>query len=98
VVVLPYPDPTAGWREEQRAEFEAACAAARSVVTLEQKRPTDADGRRTALGRRDGWLRSVSAGAIVVTDGVEGEAELLLRKFTLALGDEVWQIELDTLR
>jgi ribonuclease HI len=97
VAVLPYPDPTAGWGDAQRAAFDAACAAARSVVTLERKRPTDADGRRAALGRRDGWLRSVSAGAIVVTDGVEAEADLLLRKFTQALGDEVWQIELDQL-
>jgi len=98
VVVLPYPDPTAGWPEAERSAFDAACAAARSIVTLETKRPTDADGRRAALGRRDGWLRSVSAGAVVVTDGVEAEADLLLRKFTLALGDEVWQIELDQLR
>lgn len=98
VVVLPYPDPTAGWPESERSAFDQACSTARGVVTLERQRPGDAEGRRAALGRRDGWLRSVSVGAVVVTDGVEGEAELLLRKFTLALGDEVWQIELDTLR
>jgi hypothetical protein len=35
---------------------------------------------------------------MVVTDGVNGEADLQLNKFTQALGDEVWQIELDLLR
>ena len=98
VVVLPYPDPIAGWAESARSEFDRLAASARSVVTLEKQRPTDADGRRAALARRDGWLRSVSIGAVVVTDGVEGEAELSLRKFTAALGDEVWQVELDGLR
>jgi len=97
-VVLPYPDPVAGWPEAQRSEFDRLVGGARSVVTLEQKRPTDTTGRRSALARRDGWLRSVSVGAIVVTDGVEGEADLALRKFTDALGDEVWQVELDGLR
>ncbi|MHB1138968.1 MAG: ribonuclease H family protein [Microthrixaceae bacterium] len=97
-VVLPYPDPTAGWTDAARSEFERTCAAAVTVVTLERTRPPDAAGKRAALSRRDGWLRSVSTSAIVVTDGVEGEADLLLRKFTAALGDEVWQVELDELR
>jgi ribonuclease HI len=94
-VVLPYPDPAAGWPEAERAEFARACAAARDVVTLEKKRPTDGQGRRAALARRDGWLRSVSTGAIVVTDGVDAEAELALKRFTDALGDDVWNLELD---
>ena len=67
-------------------------------MTLEKKLPADATAKRAALGRRDGWLRSVSLGAIVVTDGVNGEADLQLNKFTQALGDEVWQIELQLLR
>ena len=98
VVVLPYPNPAASWSVHTRAAFEDACAGARSVVTLEKKLPSDATAKRSALGRRDGWLRSVSLGALVVTDGVNGEADLQLNKFTQALGDEVWQIELDVLR
>lgn len=94
-VVLPYPDPTAGWPESERAEFELACRSAREVVTLERKRPGDGAGRRAALARRDGWLRSVAAGAVVVTDGVDPEAELLLRRFTESLGDEVWTLEIE---
>ena len=47
------------------------------------------------MQRRDGWLRSVSAGAVVVTDGRDTEAELLLRRFTESLGDDVWTIEVD---
>ena len=95
VVVLPYPDPAAGWPEAERAGFERACSGAREVVTLERKRPTDGAGRRAALARRDGWLRSVSQGAIVVTDGRDPEAELALKRFTDALGDDVWNLELD---
>lgn len=60
VVVLPYPDPTAGWPERERARFEAACAAARSVVTLEKQRPADVEGRREAAltpARRAGCAR-----------------------------------------
>jgi hypothetical protein len=98
VVVLPYPNPAASWSDHTRTAFEDACAGARSVVTLEKKLPSDAAAKRAALGRRDGWLRSVSLGAMVVTDGVNGEADLQLNKFTQALGDEVWQIELDLLR
>ncbi len=94
-VVLPYPDPAAGWPEAERAAFDRACEGAREVVTLERKRPADGQGRRSALARRDGWLRSVSSGAIVVTDGSDPEAELLLRRFTESLGDEVWPLEID---
>jgi ribonuclease HI len=93
-VVLPYPDPAAGWPEAERTGFDQACAAAREVVTLERKRPADGPGKRAALARRDGWLRSVCTGAVVVTDGVDPEAELLLRRFTESLGDEVWTMEI----
>jgi hypothetical protein len=94
VVVLPYPDPTAGWPERERARFEASCAAARSVVTLEKQRPTDLDGRRKALARRDGWLRKVSDAAVVLTDGHDPEAEVALHRFEQALGESVWRLDL----
>lgn len=94
-VVLPYPDPVAGWPETERAWFDEAVAGASQVVTLERTRPTDLAGRRAAMQRRDGWLRSVSSGAVVVTDGRDAEAELVLRRFTESLGDEVWTLELD---
>jgi len=94
-VVLPYPDPTAGWPEAERALFDRACEAASQVVTLERKRPTDLAGRRAAMQRRDGWLRSVSSGAVVVTDGRDADAELLLRRFTESLEDDVWTLEVD---
>jgi ribonuclease HI len=95
VVVLPYPDPVSGWPESERAWFDAACDAAASVVTLERKRPADLEGRRGAMARRDGWLRSASVGAVVVTDGRDAEAELALRRFTDALGDDVWTLEVE---
>ncbi len=94
-VVLPYPDPAAGWPESERAWFDRACEAAAQIVTLERSRPSDLAGRRAAMQRRDGWLRSVSRGAVVVTDGRDAEAELLLRRFTESLEDEVWTLEVD---
>lgn len=94
-VVLPYPDPAAAWPESERKWFDDVCAGARQVVTLERSRPGDLDGRRSAMARRDGWLRSVSTGAVVVTDGRDSDAELALRRFGEALGDEVWPIEVE---
>lgn len=93
--ILPYPDPVAGWSAQQRGSFDAAVAGAAQVVTLERSRPGDLAGRRAAMQRRDGWLRSVSSGAVVVTDGRDPDAELLLRRFTESLGDDVWTLELD---
>lgn len=94
-VVLPYPDPAAGWPESERRWFDAAVEQAAQVVTLERSRPVDVAGRRAAMQRRDGWLRSVSAGAVVVTDGRDPDAELVLRRFTDALGDDVWTLEVE---
>lgn len=94
-VVLPYPDPAGSWPEHERAWFDRAVDAASQVVTLERARPGDVAGRRSAMQRRDGWLRSVSAGAVVVTDGRDTDAELLLRRFTESLGDDVWALEVD---
>lgn len=95
VAVLPYPDPTAGWPESERGWFLDALAGARDTVTLERRRPADLEGRRAAMARRDGWLRSVSAGAIVVVDGRDAEAEATLRRFAQSLGDDVWPLEID---
>lgn len=99
VVVLPYPDPVAGFSAADRAEFESLAAAARSVVTLESKRPTDTTGKTAALARRDGWLRSVSTGALVVTDSsgsvTGGGGNDQLAKFIRVLGDEVWDLRLE---
>lgn len=92
-VVLPYPDPARGWPEVERAAFERSLAAARDVVVLERKRPDDLAGRRAALSRRDGWLRSCADAAVVVTDGRDPEAEDALRRWEAALGDEVWRLD-----
>ena len=94
VVVLPYPDPAAGWSPTEREWFDRGCESARDRVTLERRRPVDLEGRRAAMGRRDGWLRSVSSGAVVLTDGTDTEAESLLRRFSDSLGDDVWTLEI----
>lgn len=93
-VVLPYPDPAARWSATERDRFESTCARAREVVVLERSTPPDPEGMRAALARRDGWLRSVSAAAVVISDGEDPEAELALRRFEESLGDEVWFLDL----
>ncbi|MFM7069621.1 MAG: ribonuclease H [Actinomycetes bacterium] len=93
VVVLPYPDPAAKWPADQRAAFDQACAAAANTVVLEKGRPTDAEGRRAAMARRDGWLRGASCAAVVLSDGTDPDAERLVRRFEELLGDEVWYLE-----
>jgi len=97
-VVLPFPDPTQGWAEVDAAEFARRCDRAERVVTLEKKRPVDVAGRRAALGRRDGWLRSVCDAAIAVSDGEDTDAELVRIRFERALedrgrGEELWSLE-----
>lgn len=112
VVVLPYPDPVPTVAHDELVQLESLCDSAHSVVTLESKRPSDAAAKVAALARRDGWLRSVSVGAFVVTadidqvGGVIGPdsratkraidaADDQLRRFTKALGDEVWEIPVE---
>lgn len=94
VAVLPYPEPDAEWGAEDRRRFAELVEGAQDVVVLERRRPADAEGRRAALARRDGWLRSASSGAVVVTDGSDPDAELLVRRFEEALAEEVWFLEL----
>lgn len=91
VAVLPYPHPMAGRPEVEVAAFERLLAAAARTVTLERSRPSDLEGRRAALARRDGWLRSVADAALVMSNGRDPEAELALRRFGDAVGDELWE-------
>lgn len=93
VVVLPYPDPAAGWPERERADFERRVDAASDAVVLEQKRPRDLEGRRASLSRRDGWLRSCADAAVIITDGSDPDAEDALRRWTKVLGEDVWRLD-----
>ena len=91
VAVLPYPDPVAGRPEVAQAAFQRLLDGAVRVVTLEQHRPGDGDGKRASLQRRDGWLRKVADAAIVVTDGEDPDAELAVKRYGDAVGDELWE-------
>ena len=91
VVVLPYPDPMAGRPERDQAAFARLLDDAASVVVLERNRPADLEGRRAALPRRDGWLRSAADAAVILTDGADPDAELAVRRFGDAVGDELWE-------
>ena len=94
VAVLPYPDPVSDRPAGERRAFEGALERAEQVIVLERRRPPDPEGRRAALARRDGWLRANAAAAVVLTDGEDPEAELVLRRFEEALGEEVWVLDL----
>ena len=94
VAVLPYPDPMAGRPERDQAAFERLLDDAASVVVLERNRPADLEGRRAALPRRDGWLRSAADAAVILTDGEDPDAELAVRRFGDAVGDELWELAL----
>lgn len=105
-IVLPYPDPIPRSNVAEFERFEQLCLGAESVITLESKRPSDGRGRTAALARRDGWLRAVSSGAAVVTaerrrdwdrtfERSASAAEDQLKRFSKALGDEVWELQVD---
>lgn len=91
VAVLPYPDPMAGRPDGELASFERLVDSASDVVVLERRRPPDLEGRRGSLARRDGWLRSVADAALVISDGRDPDAELALRRYGDAVGDELWE-------
>jgi hypothetical protein len=95
VAVLPYPDPVAGRPETDQARFQRLLDGAARVVVLERTRPADGDGRRAALQRRDGWLRKVADSAFVVTDGDDTDAELSVKRYGDAVGDELWEYRTD---
>ena len=94
VAVLPYPDPDRPWSEADRAPVRrAACAAARSVVTLEQKRPETKRTSGNALARRDAWLAANADEAVLVWDGDDRSLAELHRKLVKHLGEEeVWVV------
>lgn len=93
VVVLPYPDPTAGWPEAEIAEFQRCLEGAREAVVLEKKRPADLEGRRKSLARRDGWLRSAADSVVFIADPAEAESEDSLRRWEKALGEDLWRLD-----
>jgi ribonuclease HI len=93
VVVLPYPDPTADWPEAETAEFRRCLEGAREVVVLENKRPTDLEGRRKSLARRDGWLRSVADSVVFMADPADADSEDSLSRWEKALGEDLWRLD-----
>lgn len=93
VVVLPYPDPTAGWPEAETTEFRRCLEGAREVMVLEKKRPTDLEGRRKSLARRDGWLRSAADSVVFIADPADAESEESLSRWEKALGEDLWRLD-----
>ena len=93
VAVLPYPEPDRPWSDDNRRRFAELVAAARSVVTLEKKRPDSRADFRNALARRDGWLAANVHEAVLVWDGEDRSLAELNRKLVKRLGEEeVWVI------
>ncbi len=63
-VVLPFPDPAAGWPAHDRERFDAINSTARWHVVL----PGDPTRPGVAVSERNVWIRSAVTGAIVVGD------------------------------
>ncbi len=71
VVVLPWPDPAAGWAEPARERFLELAEESDQVVLLQEQVPDSRQGQVAAMARRDDWLaRNVDA-AVVVWDGTD---------------------------
>jgi ribonuclease HI len=91
VAILPYPEPDRPWSAENRKRFAELVEAARSVVTLEKKRPESRADFRNALARRDGWLIANVDEAVLVGDDDDRSLADLHRKLVKRLGEEeVW--------
>ena len=93
VAVLPYPEPEKVWSAESQARFRALMTSAQSTVTLEAKAPKDKVEAGKALARRDGWLTTHAAEAVLVWDGTDRSLGDLHRKLLQRMDEEdVWVV------
>jgi ribonuclease HI len=93
VAVLAYPDPASVWPAASQRRFRELLDGASGLVLLQAKAPPTRQQAGAALRRRDAWLARHGHEAIVVWDGDDADAGLLVRALRDALGEEeVWVI------
>ncbi len=93
VAVLAFPDPSARWPAAAQRHFDDLIDKAADVIVLDKKVPATSTEVAKSFARRDRWLQSNAAEAIVVWDGVSSAIEKQLRAFEKAFGDDVWVLE-----
>jgi ribonuclease HI len=91
VAALAYPDPDARWPAQARQGHRQLIEAARDVVMLQRRPPSDRAQVAAALRRRDAWLARHASEAVVVWDGEDELVGRSVRALRDALGEEeVW--------
>lgn len=94
VAVLAFPNADATWPAPSRAHFAELLAGAASQVVLQPRPPAGRQAAGAALARRDAWLVSHAAEAIVVWDRADAITGKLVRSLHDRLGEEeVWIVE-----
>lgn len=94
VAVLAFPDPDSAWPAPSRAHYRELLAGADGQVVVSESTPTSKQQAGAALGRRDLWLATNAAEAVVVWDGEDRDVARLVRAYQDHLGEaEVWVVE-----
>jgi ribonuclease HI len=88
VVVLPWPDPAAGWADEARERFMELAEEADQLVLLQEGVPDSRQGQVAAMARRDDWLARNVDDALVVWDGDDEAVGRFQRTLVDHLGPE----------
>jgi len=90
IAVLAFPDPSARWPKAAQKHFDELIDQAIDVVVLANQVPSSPAQVAKAFAKRDRWLQTEAAEAVVVWDGSHKPIEKQLRAFETALGDDVW--------
>lgn len=93
VVVLPYPNPDGRWPNSSRTRFRELFDRAEESVLLQQAEPESPAKAGMALRRRDDWLASNAAAALIVWDRRDKRVEKTVRLFEAQLDDDVWIVD-----
>ena len=89
VAVLPFADPDRQLQPTAKARFADLRGRARTAVQLEKTSPSDLDGFRKAMRRRDVWLTHAADEAVLVWDGVDNRLDQLFSDLDGRLGAEL---------
>lgn len=93
VAVLAFPDPSARWPAAAQRHFDDLIDQAADVIVLDKDVPASGVQVAKSFARRDHWLQTNAAEAIVVWDGGRNGVEKQLRAFERTFGDDVWTLE-----
>lgn len=93
LAVVPFPEPDKQWPSESRHRYAELVSCALDTIELQRKVPTSKQQAGGALARRDAWLATNAAEAVVVWDREDGALGKLVRSLEDHLGDDVWIVD-----